>query len=99
MRPDITIVTDLPGRRRARATVFEVKLSDRVGYLGEGYQQAMVYRWEYADALTGWPKAILVVPGAVHGGPRRSDEVVAVGWPEWMPADLAGSLLAEVLPA
>jgi hypothetical protein len=68
-------------------------------YLGDGYQQAMVYRWEYADALTGWPKAILVVPGVVHGGPRRCDEVVAVGWTEWMPADLTRSLLADVLPS
>jgi len=99
MRPDITIVTDLPGRRRVRATVFEVKLSDRVGYLGDGYQQAMVYRWEYADTLTGWPKAILVVPSAVRGAPRRSDEVIAVGWPEWMPAELTRSLLADVLPS
>jgi hypothetical protein len=99
MRPDITIITDLPGRRRARATVIEVKLSDRVGYLGAGYQQATVYRWEYADALTGWPKAVLVVPAAVQGSPRRSDEVVAVGWPEWIPADLTRGLLADVLPS
>jgi hypothetical protein len=99
MRPDITIVTDLPGRRRVRATVLEVKLSDGVGYLAEGYQQAMVYRWEYADSLTGWPKAILVVPGAVHGAPRPSDDVVAIGWSEWMPADLVRGLLADVLPS
>jgi hypothetical protein len=35
-----------------------------------------VYRWEYADALTGWPKAVLVVPPAAHGRARRSDDVV-----------------------
>jgi hypothetical protein len=97
MRPDITIVTDLAGRRRARATVFEVKLSDRVGYLGSGYQQAVVYRWEYAEVLTGWPKAVLVVPGALHGGPRRNDDVVAIGWADWIPPELLHGLLRDVL--
>jgi hypothetical protein len=70
-----------------------------VCYLAAGYQQAMTYCLEYAGTLTGWPKAILVVPGAVHGVPRRSDDVVAIGWAEWMPADLAHDLIADVLPS
>jgi hypothetical protein len=97
MRPDITIITDLPGRPRSRATVLEMKLSDSAGYLVEGYQQATVYRWEYADALTGWPKAILVVPSAVSGVPRAEDDVIAVGWSTWMDRGVMRNLLDEVL--
>ena len=78
-------------------TVIEVKLSDRVGYLSDGYQQAMVYRWEHGEASSGWPKAVLVVPGAVHGAPRRDDVVIAVGWSFRIPPELLHGLLRDVL--
>ncbi|MFP2896489.1 hypothetical protein [Corallococcus sp. 4LFB] len=85
-RPDITLEW-LRGTRRIRAAVVEVKYSDNADYLKEGYAQALLYRAEYAQELTGWPKAILVVSSgrAIQGTPRREDDVVAVDWNRWVP--------------
>lgn len=96
LRPDITVVTELGGRR-VRATVLEAKLSDQLPYLADGLGQATLYRWEYRSMLTGWPKAILVASDHVSGAPRRTDDVVASGWNRWVPAEVVDGMLAEVL--
>jgi hypothetical protein len=96
MRPDITVVTETCVGQRARATVFEVKCSHAPSYLVDGYQQATVYRWEYGHALTGWPKAVLVVPEKVRGEVRDHDDVVAVGWATWLDPLLVRGLLREL---
>lgn len=94
IRPDITLEW-LRGTRRMRAAVIEVKNSDKPNYLKEGYEQALLYRSEYAQALTGWPKALLVVSsgGAIQGTPRREDEVIAVDWNRWVPDVVLAGLL------
>ncbi len=92
LRPDITVVSSAPGRA-ARATVIEAKLSLDPGYLAQGYREAMVYRAEYGEALSGWPKAILVTSGPIAAAPRREDEVIAVGWDRWVPAEVTDALL------
>ncbi|MEJ7733000.1 MAG: hypothetical protein WKG00_27860 [Polyangiaceae bacterium] len=93
MRPDITVVIRLPSGE-TRAVVIEVKLSSDPAYLLEGYHEAQLYRAEYAPALTGWPKAILVASGAVPGAPRREDDVVAVSWDRWVPPEVTAGILA-----
>lgn len=79
LRPDITVRMQRPNQR-AEYTVFEIKLSDDVGYAASGYAEAIVYRHEYAEYLSGWPKAVLVTSQPTHGEPRRDDDVVAVSW-------------------
>lgn len=84
MRPDVTVVVERPGEAK-RATVIEVKLTDRPEYVLQGLHEAHLYRAEYAEHLTGWPKAVLVASCPVAGLPREQDEVVAVGWDRWVP--------------
>ncbi|HVJ91901.1 MAG TPA: hypothetical protein VM580_19005, partial [Labilithrix sp.] len=60
LRPDITIEL-LENGKRTRAVIVEMKLSDKKGYLKEGYEQALLYWSEYAPYLSGRPKVILVV--------------------------------------
>jgi hypothetical protein len=57
----------------------------------------MLYRWEYAPHLKGWPKAILVASSSVAGVPRAGDDVIAVGWEDWPPDAVITGLLREVL--
>jgi hypothetical protein len=92
LRPDITVVSSAPGRA-ARATVIEAKLSEDPGYLAQGYREAIVYRSEYGAALTGWPKVILVTTAPIVAPPRREDEVIAVGWDQWVPEAVVEGLL------
>jgi hypothetical protein len=93
-RQDITVEL-LENDKRIRAAIVEVKLSDDNSYLRDGYQQALIYRAEYSDDLTGWPKVILVVSkeGAIRAAPRREDDVVAVGWKNWVPDSVLDGLL------
>lgn len=93
-RPDITIEL-LQNEKRTRVVVVEVKLSDDKAYLKQGYEEALLYRAEYNDYLTGWPKAILVVSsdGAIQGTPRSEDEVIAVSWGKWVPDIVLNGLL------
>ncbi|RKH74044.1 hypothetical protein D7X55_19305 [Corallococcus sp. AB049A] len=93
-RPDITLEL-LRAGQRVRAVIVEVKYSDKMDYLKQGYQQALLYRAEYAKDLSGWPKAILVVSseGAIVGAPRREDDVVAVGWSQWVPRAVLEGLI------
>jgi hypothetical protein len=84
LRPDITVVIE--GHSGvSRAAVVEIKLSSEPDYLAQGYRQALVYRHEFAPDLTSWPKAILVCSADIPGAPRREDDVIAVGWSEWVP--------------
>lgn len=84
LRPDITVIARAPGAPM-RAVVIEAKLSSDPGYLAQGYQEALLYRAEYDAELTGWPKAILVASGQAMGAPHREDDVIAVGWEQWVP--------------
>lgn len=94
MRPDITVVTE-KGRDRS-AAVIEVKLSENKDYLLGGFHEAMLYRWEYAAHLRGWPKAILVTSAPIRGAARADDDVIAVGWDAWVPAEVVAGLVAMV---
>lgn len=93
MRPDLTLRVEVPGASE-RAVVMEIKHSSRQETLLAGYHEAWLYRFEYGQWLTGWPKAVLISSGAMAEAPRRSDDVVAVDWARWVPEDVAGGLLA-----
>jgi hypothetical protein len=94
MRPDVTVVVENGGKKRA--AVIEIKHSERPEYILSGLHEAMLYRWEYAAHLHGWPKAILVASSNVPGALRKSDDVIAVGWKDWVP-DIAVEGLLEGL--
>lgn len=96
LRPDITVVTEISGRR-VRATVLEMKLSSNLSYLADGLAQAALYRWEYGSLLTGWPKAILVASESLLGAPRSADDVIASGWNKWVPEEVVEGMLRDVL--
>jgi hypothetical protein len=95
LRPDVTVVVRAPDGAE-RAVVIEAKLSADPGYLAQGFREATLYGVEYGAALSGWPKAILVAPGPVAGAPRAGDEVIAVGWDDWVPEVVADGMLAGV---
>jgi hypothetical protein len=78
-RPDITLRVTRPGGETTYV-VFEIKHSESLDYIMTGYEEAILYRHEYAEHLKGWPKAVLISPRDASGGPRREDDVVAVGW-------------------
>jgi hypothetical protein len=74
--------------------VIEVKRSDRPEHLQEGYQEATLYRWEYASSLSGWPKAILVASSSVPGAVRH-DDVIAIDWDHWVPKEVIEAIFDE----
>lgn len=92
LRPDVTVVVENGGKRSA--AVIEVKESANIDTLLAGLHEAMLYRWEYAEHLTGWPKAILVASSPVRGAVREGDEVIAVGWNAWVPEGVIEGLLS-----
>jgi hypothetical protein len=93
-RPDITVLVQRPGQR-PRGVVLEVKNSSDKGYLRGGYQEALMYRYEYADHLIQWPKAVLVCSSAVPGAVSRRHDVVAVDWQRWVPK----AIVEAIVPA
>lgn len=95
MRPDVTVVVEKGDMKRA--AVIEIKHSERPDYILSGLHEAMLYRWEYAAQLHGWPKAILVASSNVPGAPRKTDDVIAVGWKDWVPDIAVDGLLEGVL--
>jgi len=95
MRPDVTVVVERGDVKRA--AVIEIKHSERHDYLLSGLHEAMLYRWEYAAHLHGWPKAILVASSDVPGAPRKTDDVIAVGWKDWVPDIAVEGLLDGLL--
>jgi hypothetical protein len=94
LRPDITIVIR-DSDRIMRAVVVEVKLSNDPDYVQRGYHEAHLYAREYGAVLTDWPKAILVSLAPTVCAPRRDDDVIAVCWDRWVPADVARALSDE----
>lgn len=95
LRPDITVRVQ-HGHQQVAHTVFEIKLSDDVGYAASGYAEAIVYRHEYAPYLTGWPKAVLVTSQPTYGKPRREDDVVAVAWNELIGSSVLDGMLERI---
>jgi hypothetical protein len=93
-RPDITLVATSP-EGAERAAVIEIKNSSDAGTLMQGMNEARVYRWEYREHLTGWPKAVLVAHPAMASLPLPGDDVVAVGWDDWAPDVLLDGLLGR----
>jgi len=91
-RPDVSIRIE-PKNAKARLVAVEVKLSKKPAYLKQGYHEALLYRAEYASEMSGWPNAVLVVPGRIRKAPRRVDEVIAVGWDSWVPAEVVKGLI------
>ncbi|WP_437926719.1 hypothetical protein WMF37_48300 [Sorangium sp. So ce291] len=94
LRPDVTVVVEKDGQRRA--AVIEIKLTEDSSYVLQGFHEAIVYRWEYAGELRGWPKAILVTSANVPGAVRVGDDVIAVGWANWVPEAVVEGLLEGV---
>jgi hypothetical protein len=94
LRPDITIEL-LHKEKRMRSVIIEIKHSSKREYLKSGYEQALLYRTEYAHALSGWPKVILVVSceETIQGLPRCEDDVIAVSWKTWVPEMVLSGLL------
>lgn len=82
MRPDVTIAFQVGGH--VSVVVVEVKFTEDVSYMVRGLGEAHLYRHEFGAVLRGWPKAVLVVPKGRGGAPSLADEVVAVGWDEWL---------------
>jgi hypothetical protein len=95
MRPDVTVIVEYGSMKRA--AVIEIKHSERSDYILSGLHEAMLYRWEYAADLHGWPKAILVASSNVPGVPRKTDHVIAVGWKDWVPDTVIEGLLDGLL--
>lgn len=93
LRPDLTIIVEKDGEP-VRAIVVEIKLSDDPSYWATGFEEALLYRWEYRNHLTGWPKAIVVVPGRPAGRPRREDDVIVSGWDQWPQPEVVEGILA-----
>ncbi len=94
LRPDITIECFRDGNF-IRSMIVEAKHSDKKEYLKAGYEQSLIYSFEYAYALVGWPKVALVVSSkdAIAGLPRREDDVVATSWDNWVPEVILDGLL------
>ncbi len=93
LRPDITVTLERGGQR-VNAVIVECKNSEDPEYLHDGYRQAFLYANEYASELRGPIKVILVVPGSPAGAPRTTDDVLATGWSEWAPANVAAALFS-----
>src|SRR5262249_36515258 len=83
LRPDLTVATKIGGI--SNAAVIEVKHTEDTDYMVKGFREAMLYRWEYAEHLRGWPKAILVTSASIEPAVRVGDDVIAVGWNGWVP--------------
>lgn len=91
-RPDFALRHSDPARG-SRWVVGEVKYSNDLSYLRQGYAEALGYRHEYGPHLVDWPKAILVVPAGITGAVSREHEVVAVGWEDWVPESVVEALV------
>jgi hypothetical protein len=97
-RPDFTLIVEQPGVQR-RAVVGEVKLSDDTGYLIKGLEESLLYRWEYRQHLTGWPKAVQVVSRGSVPSVSVGDDVAVVGWDDWCPDALLGGVVGGLADA
>jgi hypothetical protein len=98
MRPDVCVIVRRDGVM-VGGVVVEVKLTQSLSYAQQGYAEALIYSREYPAFLKGWPKAVLVTTAPVPGEVRREDEVVAVGWPGWVPEEVVEGILESVVGA
>ena len=96
MRPDVCVIVHRDGVM-VGGVVVEVKLTDSLSYAQQGYAEALIYAREYPAFLKGWPKAVLVTTAPVAGEVRRDDEVVAVGWPGWVPDEVVEGILEPIV--
>ena len=96
LRPDWTVAVTLPGAV-TRYVVGEIKHTADGGYERTGFSEAVLYRFEYGDALSGWLKSVLTVPGAVAGKARMGDPTIAVGWGNWVPSVVVDGVLEKVI--
>lgn len=96
LRPDWTVAVTAPGCP-TRYVVGEVKHTADGGYERTGFSEAVLYRFEYRDALSGWLKSVLTVPGAVAAKARVGDPTIAVGWADWVPRVVVDGILADVI--
>ena len=96
IRPDWTVAIKLPGCA-PRYVVGEVKHTSDGGYERTGFSEAVLYRFEYGDALGGWLKSVLTVPGALAGKARAGDATIAAGWPDWVPAVVVDGVVEGLL--
>ncbi len=97
MRPDVTISV-MEGKKEITSFVVEVKHTPYKSYVAQGFKEAVVYRWEYAEHLHAWPKAIVVTSCPLPAAElRREDEVVALDWTRWGSAQLVDAFLEPLL--
>ena len=69
----------------------------RAVYLLRALHDAALNRIASAEHLRGAPKAILMTSAGVTGSDRQGDDVVAVGWSNWVPEEVVRGILASVL--
>lgn len=98
IRPDITVLVERPPHP-PRGVILEIKLSNKTDYLVSGYQEALLYRYEYASDLLDWPKAVLVTSRNIPGTISKDHEVVAVDWRRWAPRELIAAIVPPALAA
>ncbi|MCK6503540.1 hypothetical protein L6R53_09105 [Myxococcota bacterium] len=96
IRPDWTVGVAVPGTE-ARYVVGEIKHTTDGAYERTGFSEAVLYRFEYGEALSGWLKSVLTVPCALPGKARPGDPTIAVGWPDWVPRVVVDGILAQVI--
>lgn len=97
MRPDVIIQVQA-GLSDVTSFVVEVKRTEERSYVAEGYKEAVLYRWEYADHLHSWPKAVVVTSCPLPRPElRREDDVLAVDWENWASAPLVEAFLEPLL--
>jgi hypothetical protein len=96
LRPDWTVEVARPGLA-THFVVGEVKYTTERSYELTGFSEAVLYRFEYAESLSGWLKSVLTIPGDVPGRPRPGDPTIAVGWADWPPEVVVDGVLAGLL--
>lgn len=97
MRPDVTIKLQ-SGKNDLTAFVVEVKLTSDKSYVAQGFKEAVLYRWEYADHLNSWPKAVVVTSCPLPPPElKRDDDVLAVDWANWASGELVDAFLEPLL--
>lgn len=97
-QPDITVLIRRPGQP-PHGMIVEIKHSANPETLNQGYQEALLYRFEYDGHLIDWPKAVLVCSGDIHGTVSTDHEVVAVAWQHWVPTEIIGALVPALTGA
>lgn len=97
MRPDVTLTLQ-SGAVDVTSFVIEVKLTSDRSYVAQGFKEAVLYRWEYANHLNSWPKAVVVTSCSLPPPElRREDDVLAVDWANWASGELVDAFLAPLL--